>query len=163
MELIRIGEGKLKVMLTEEDMALYALDDTASDCSGTETRRAVFAILDAAKAQIGFDAARDRVCIQMFRGRAGGCELFVSCTEKGARPAACSTPSRARPGWRRLAACSPRRASRVHPPPTSATTAGCSSRWKRRGGICAPIRLTCLPSTVRRCRAAPPFSANTQS
>ena len=147
MELIRIGEGKLKVMLTEEDMALYALDDTASDCSGTETRRAVFAILDAAKAQIGFDAARDRVCIQMFR----------------ARPAACSTPSRARPGWRRLAACSPRRASRVHPPPTSATTAGCSSRWKRRGDICAPIRLTCLPSTVRRCRAAPPFSANTQS
>ena len=67
MELIRIGEGKLKVMLTEEDMALYALDDTASDCSGTETRRAVFAILDAAKAQIGFDAARDRVCIQMLR------------------------------------------------------------------------------------------------
>lgn len=86
MELIRIGEGKLKVMLTEEDMALYALDDTASDCSGTETRRAVFAILDAAKAQIGFDVARDRVCIQMFRGRAGGCELFVSCTEKGGAP-----------------------------------------------------------------------------
>lgn len=96
MELIRIGEGKLKVMLTEEDMALYALDDTASDCSGTETRRAVFAILDAAKAQIGFDAARDRVCIQMFRGRAGGCELFVSCTEKGGRalPPALRLPER---------------------------------------------------------------------
>ena len=161
MELIRIGEGKLKVMLTEEDMALYALDDTASDCSGTETRRAVFAILDAAKAQIGFDAARDRVCIQMFRGRAGGCELFVSCTEKGGAPCRLLY---AFPSASRLAsACSPRRASRVHPPPTSATTAGCFSRWKRRGGICAPIRLTCLPSTVRRCRAAPPFSANTQS
>ena len=155
MELIRIGEGKLKVMLTEEDMALYALDDTASDCSGTETRRAVFAILDAAKAQIGFDAARDRVCIQMFRGRAGGCELFVSCTEKGGAPCRLLY---AFPSASRLAS-----ASRVHPPPPSATTAGCSSRWKRRGDICAPIRLTCLPSTVRRCRAAPPFSANTQS
>lgn len=80
MELIRIGEGSLKVTLTEEDMARYALDDAAADCDSAGTRRAVFAILDAAKEQIGFDAARDSVCIRMFRGRTGGCELFVSCT-----------------------------------------------------------------------------------
>ena len=80
MELIRIGEGRLKVTLTEEDMARYALDDAAADCDSAGARRAVFAILDAAKEQIGFDAARDRVCIRMFRGRTGGCELFVSCT-----------------------------------------------------------------------------------
>lgn len=48
MELIHIGEGKLKVMLTEEDMALYALDTALSDGGGAEARRVVRDILDAA-------------------------------------------------------------------------------------------------------------------
>ena len=46
MELIRIGEGSLKVTLTEEDMARYALDDAAADCDSAGTRRAVYAVGD---------------------------------------------------------------------------------------------------------------------
>lgn len=79
MELIRIGEGKLKVMLTAEDMAYYALDAASADGEAAGARRAVLDILDTAEAQLGFAAARDRISIQMFRGRGGGCELFVSC------------------------------------------------------------------------------------
>ena len=83
MELIHIGEGKLKVMLTEADMALYALDTALSDGGGAEARRVVRDILDAAGAPLGFAAAQDKICIQIFRGRGGGCELFVSCAETG--------------------------------------------------------------------------------
>lgn len=80
MELIRIGEGKLKVMLTAEDMVYYALDAANDDGEAAGARRAVWDILDTAEAQLGFTAARDRISIQMFKGRSGGCELFVSCT-----------------------------------------------------------------------------------
>ena len=41
MELIHIGEGKLKVMLTEADMALYALDTALSDGGSGMQRDAV--------------------------------------------------------------------------------------------------------------------------
>ena len=86
MELIQIGENRLKVMLTEEDMKRYAIEFELLDYGNTETRRAIWSILDEAKQQIGFDAARDKVYIQAFRGRAGGCELFVSCTEREDAP-----------------------------------------------------------------------------
>lgn len=82
MELIQIGENRLKVMLTEEDMRRYAIEFELLDYGNTETRRAIWSILDEAKRKIGFDAARDKVYIQAFRGRTGGCELFVSCTER---------------------------------------------------------------------------------
>lgn len=86
MELIQIGENRLKVMLTEEDMKRYAIEFELLDYGNTETRRAIWSILDEAKQQIGFDAARDKVYIQAFRGRAGGCELFVSCSEREDAP-----------------------------------------------------------------------------
>lgn len=83
MELIRIGEGRLKVTLTEEDMARYALDTALAD-GGVEARRIVRDILGAAGAA-DFDTAKDKFCIQIFRGRGGGCELFVSRAAGGAR------------------------------------------------------------------------------
>lgn len=78
MELIRIGDSKLKIMLTAQDMARYAITPEALDYENTETRRAVWQILDEAKQQTGFDAASDRVLIQVYPSRAGGCELYVT-------------------------------------------------------------------------------------
>lgn len=83
MELILIGADKLKVMLTEEDMKFYAIEFERLDYGNTETRRAIWSILDEAKRQIGFDAARDRIYIQAYKNITGGCELFVSCTDTG--------------------------------------------------------------------------------
>lgn len=78
MELIRISDTKLKVMLSEEDMILYDLDTEALDYDNKETRRAFWQILDEAKRQTGFDASSDRVFVQVYPSKKGGCEMFVT-------------------------------------------------------------------------------------
>lgn len=78
MELIRISDSKLKVMLTEEDMIYYALDCETMDYDNTETRRAFWQILDEAKRKTGFDAAAERVFVQVYPSKKGGCEMFVT-------------------------------------------------------------------------------------
>ena len=75
MELIRISDSKLKIMLNAEDMVHYAINSDLLNYENTETRRAVWQILDEAKQQTGFDAASDRVLIQVYPSRAGGCEM----------------------------------------------------------------------------------------
>lgn len=78
MELILISSNKLKIMLTNEDMARYALDAETADYDNTATRRAFWSILDDAKNQTGFNAAGDRVFIQLYPSKEGGCEMFVT-------------------------------------------------------------------------------------
>ncbi len=78
MELILINDTKLKIMLTREDMVRYELDCDSADYDNTETRRAFWSILDEAKHRTGFDAAHDRVFIQLYPSREGGCEMFVT-------------------------------------------------------------------------------------
>lgn len=77
MELMQIGADALKVTLTREDMIYYAIEFERLDYENTETRRAIWDILDEAKRKIGFEAARDKLYIQVFKGAEGGCELFV--------------------------------------------------------------------------------------
>ena len=78
MELIRISDGKLKVILTAEDMQHYALAPEEINYENTETRRVIWEILDEAKHKTGFDAASDRIFIQVYPGRRGGCELYIT-------------------------------------------------------------------------------------
>ena len=78
MELIRISDTKLKVMLSEEDMILYDLDTEALDYDNKETRRAFWQILDEAKRKTGFDASADRIFVQVYASKKGGCEMFVT-------------------------------------------------------------------------------------
>lgn len=78
MELILISESKLKVMLTESDMESFALTCDTIDYDNTETRRAFWEIFDEAKHKTGFDAASNRVFIQVFPSKSGGCELYVT-------------------------------------------------------------------------------------
>ncbi len=78
MELILISSSKLKIMLSSEDMAKYSLDAKAADYDDTATRRAFWSILDDVKIQTGFNAAGDRVFIQLYPLREGGCEMFVT-------------------------------------------------------------------------------------
>lgn len=84
MDLLLIGEGKLKLTLSRNDMDDYDLDSRALDWSDTGTRRAVWSILDEAKKRCGFDAARERVMVQVFPSADGGCEIFVSNVGKRA-------------------------------------------------------------------------------
>lgn len=77
MELLPIGEDKLKVTLSPQDMENYRLRADA-DWDDTGTRKALWSILDEAKKRCGFDAARERVLVQIFPSLAGGCEMFVT-------------------------------------------------------------------------------------
>lgn len=78
MELILISDSKLKITLSPEDMRDYEIDCSKVDYKSTETRRAFWCILDEAKQRTGFDAARQRVYIQLYPSREGGCEMYVT-------------------------------------------------------------------------------------
>jgi negative regulator of genetic competence, sporulation and motility len=78
MELIRIGDSKLKITLTSDDMTQYDLDCDTMDYDNSETRKAFWDILDHAKQITGFDAAGDRVFVQLYPSKKGGCEMYVT-------------------------------------------------------------------------------------
>lgn len=78
MELILISSSKLKIMLSDKDMEKYALDAKSADYDDTATRRAFWSILDDVKNETGFNAAGDRVFIQLYPSKEGGCEMFVT-------------------------------------------------------------------------------------
>ena len=78
MELLLVSDSKLKIMLTAADMEKYDLRVEEIDYDNTHTRRALWEILDEAKLQSGFDAASDKVLIQLYPSRDGGCEIFVT-------------------------------------------------------------------------------------
>lgn len=81
MELKLISEDKLKIILTNEDMA--ALDITYEDMNyynDTSTKRVVWEILDRAKRQTGFDAGAGGVEIKVQEKKNDGCLIFVTKT-----------------------------------------------------------------------------------
>ena len=78
MEWIRISDSKLKVVMDEADMSRYDIRADSMNYHTTETRRAVWQILDEAKQKTGFNAASDRVLIQAYPSRGGGCELYIT-------------------------------------------------------------------------------------
>ena len=87
MDLLRIGDKKLKVTLTDTDMEKYCLDKDTLDYDTTETRSAFWQILDEAKHKTGFDAGTGKLFVQVYPSRGGGCELYVTLMEgEGAPP-----------------------------------------------------------------------------
>lgn len=83
MEITLLTENELKVSLTRDDMAHYALDCASIDYDTTGTRRAFWSILDEARLQTGFDAAHDRIYIRIYPSRDGGCEMYVTKLPQG--------------------------------------------------------------------------------
>ncbi|MBO7342020.1 MAG: adaptor protein MecA [Clostridia bacterium] len=78
MEWIRISKNKLKIMLSAEDARHYELDCDATDLGELRTRSAFHEILSDVKNQTDFDASEDKIYIQMYPSKGGGCELFVT-------------------------------------------------------------------------------------
>lgn len=72
MELIPIGETKLKITLDEREMADYPLR------RGDTNRAVLVRLFRDIKARCGFDTSGSRVFVQMYPGRRGGCELYVT-------------------------------------------------------------------------------------
>ncbi|MBE6601584.1 MAG: adaptor protein MecA [Ruminococcaceae bacterium] len=77
MELIRISDRKLKIMLTPMDMCHFELypDRFGEDSEGMH--RAFRLLLDEVRRQTDFDADDSRISVQYFPSREGGCEMFI--------------------------------------------------------------------------------------
>ena len=78
MEIIMINENKLKVMLCKEDLCHFELSPEQLDYSNTETKRMFWDVLSRAKHQTGFDTDGQRVLVQLYPSKEGGCEMFVT-------------------------------------------------------------------------------------
>lgn len=78
MEIIMISESKLKVMLSAEDLQEFDLETESLDYNNTETKRMFWDILNRAKHSVGFDTDGQRVLVQLYPSRAGGCEMFIT-------------------------------------------------------------------------------------
>ena len=78
MEFLLIGESKLKILLCESEMKEYGLDPPPEDSGGVGFRRAFYKIIDIAKHEVGFDPSGDKILIQFYPMRTGGCEVFVT-------------------------------------------------------------------------------------
>ncbi len=78
MELNLIREDKLKVLLTPFDMMKYELTCEKLDYDNTETRKAIWSILDHAKQETGFDAAIGKIRIEVYPEKSGGCAIYIT-------------------------------------------------------------------------------------
>ena len=78
MEWIRISPHKLKIMLSAEDARRYALNCEKADYADIMTRDAFREILTDVQKETGFETEKDKVYIQMYPSKEGGCELFVT-------------------------------------------------------------------------------------
>lgn len=80
MEWIRISTNKLKIMLTAEDARRYALNCAEANGAVPLAHAAFREILHDVKERTGFDTTDDKIYIQMYPSKEGGCELFITKT-----------------------------------------------------------------------------------
>ncbi len=78
MELIRISDCKLKIMLTPTDMCQFELNAESFEDDGEQMHRAFRLLLEEVHRRTGFDADDSRISVQYFPSREGGCEMFIS-------------------------------------------------------------------------------------
>jgi len=77
MELIRISNRKLKIMLTPTDMCHFELDPDSFGEDSARMHRAFRLLLNEVRRQTDFDADDSRISVQYFPSREGGCEMFI--------------------------------------------------------------------------------------
>ena len=103
MELIRISNQRLKLMLTPTDMIHFELNTECLGESREQLHRAFRRLLEEIRQQTDFDADDSHLSVQYFPSREGGCEMFISRLgeDGGARdaslPAAVSESTALRP------------------------------------------------------------------
>ncbi len=78
MELIRISDSKLKIMLTPTDMRQFELSTDNFYDDSEKMHRSFRLRLDEVRRQSGFEADDHRISVQYFPSREGGCEMFIS-------------------------------------------------------------------------------------
>ena len=94
MELIRISESKLKIMLTPTDMRQFELSTDNFYDDSEKMHRSFRRLFDEVKRQSGFEADDHRISVQYFPSREGGCEMFISNLSSDREKSSCAlTPT----------------------------------------------------------------------
>ena len=78
MDVLRINESKIKIMLTEAEVKTFGLDSVGDDYNNAQIKKQVWGILDTVKREYGFDHTRGKLLIQFYPSKDGGAELFVT-------------------------------------------------------------------------------------
>ena len=78
MELIRISDRKLKIMLTPADMIQFEFNTERLGEDSEQMRRSFRLLMREVRRKIGFDMDDRKISVQYFPSREGGCEMFVS-------------------------------------------------------------------------------------
>ena len=78
MEVLKISDSKVKIMLSYNDVTRFRLQDGELNYDDPKTRRKIFDILDCVKKHYGFDYEGDKLLIQFYPSKDGGAELFVT-------------------------------------------------------------------------------------
>ena len=81
MDVLKISETKVKIMLTRTDVKRFKLDTEKVDYNDAKTRSKVWEILDQVKKQYGWSGEDHKLLIQFYPSRDGGAELFVTKLE----------------------------------------------------------------------------------
>ncbi len=102
LELHLIREDKLKVLLTPFDMMKYELTCEKLDYDNTETRKALWNILDFAKHETGFDAAIGKIRIEVYPEKSGGCSIYITKINANELPSAAAVTTEQQPSAREI-------------------------------------------------------------
>lgn len=78
MKFIKIGENKLRVYLTVEDIIKHKLCGVDADTDLSRYKRTLFHIIDLAERQVKFTPGGDKLLLQYYTSEDGGSELFVT-------------------------------------------------------------------------------------
>lgn len=80
MELIVINENKLKIIMNEQEMQQYGLDENEFHLCISDTRKILARILHNSPIATGFELPlpNERILLQLYPERQGGCELYVT-------------------------------------------------------------------------------------
>jgi len=78
MELIRISDKKMKIMLTPTDMCHFDLNADSFGEDSAKMHRAFRRLLNEIRLKTGFEADKGHLSVQYFPSREGGCEMFIS-------------------------------------------------------------------------------------
>ena len=77
MELIRISDRKLKIMLTPLDMCHFELNPEHFGEDSAQMHRSFRLLLSEVRKQTDFNADDSHLSVQYFPSREGGCEMFI--------------------------------------------------------------------------------------
>lgn len=78
MEVIIIDRRRLKIMLSSEDVTAYGLEHCDGYRGDAETKEALRHLLKEVGEPLGVSCEGERVFVQLYTSREGGCELFVT-------------------------------------------------------------------------------------